>query len=280
MRKRLSELLRERAYHVKSRIHFVDNKFGLPSAARALTLIKQARLALVAATLLCGAASIVAMTQQQYAIAAETTQDTITVETIPGATVTDKVTDKARTSWPWYVCRASGLIAAVSLVLLIVSGVGQVTGFTYRLLEPLTAWASHRALGIVFGISILLHVGSLLFDHFLPFNILHLLVPWLSDYKPVTLFGIHLGSLYLALGIIALYLTAAIVISSLMWIDKKPHTWKWLHMLSYLVIIFVFVHALYLGTDVSHGWVRIAWLGCAACMVLVGVHRSWRAYTV
>lgn len=224
--------------------------------------------------------SVIMSASSPATAAASAAQDTITVETIPGATVTDKVTEKARTAWPWYVCRASGLIAAISLVLLLISGVGQVTGFTYRLLEPLTAWASHRALGIVFGISVFLHVFSLLFDHFMPFNLLHLLIPWLSDYKPVTLLGIHMGSLYLALGILSLYMTAAIVISSLVWIDKKPHTWKWLHVLSYMLMLFVFIHALYLGTDTSHGWVRIAWLASAGLVAGATIHRMWRAYTV
>ena len=177
---------------------------------------------LIVAILLGSMMGIFALERPVAFAASSPAQDTIVVETIPGATVTEKVTDRARSSWPWYLCRASGLIAAVSLVLLLLSGIGQVTGFTYKLLEPLTAWASHRALGIVFGLSVFVHVFSLLFDHFMPFNLLHLLIPWLSDYKPATIFGMHVGSLYLALGIIALYLTAAIVITSLVWIDIKP----------------------------------------------------------
>jgi DMSO/TMAO reductase YedYZ heme-binding membrane subunit len=77
----------------------------------------------------------------------------------------------------------------------------------------------------------------------------------------------------------ALYLTAIIVITSLVWIDRKPHIWKWLHLLSYIVMFFVFVHALYLGTDVAHGWVRLAWLASAAGIAWVGVHRAWRSFT-
>lgn len=215
----------------------------------------------------------------QPALAQSPPPNTVTVETVQGASVSEKVIQKARSSWPWYVVRASGIVAAVSLVVLMLSGIGQITGNTYRFLEPLTAWASHRALGIVFGVTVVLHVGGLLFDHFTSFTIWDLLIPWLSDYKPVTLFGIHLGSLYMALGVLSFYLTGAVVITSLTIINKRSHLWKVIHLASYVIIMMVFVHALYLGTDVSHGWMSAVWFACAAAILGGSIFRLWRAYT-
>lgn len=209
-----------------------------------------------------------------------TNSGSIVVQTIPGPTVAQKLTDRTKTSWSWYVTRGSGLIAAVSLVVLMLSGMGLVTGFTFRFLEPLTAWASHRALGIIFGISVLIHMVSLLFDHFVPFNVLQLLVPWLSNYKPVTVFGLQLGSLYVALGVLAFYGVALVVISSLLWVEKKPYIWKLTHLLSYLVILFVFIHALYLGTDLTHGILRWLWIATGVGIVGVALYRLWRAKTI
>lgn len=203
----------------------------------------------------------------------------IIVETIPDQTVAEKLTEKARTSWPWYVTRASGLVAAGSLVILMLSGMGLVGGYTFKFLEPITAWASHRALGITFGISVLAHVFVLLFDHFAPFNIWHLLIPWLSDFKPVILFGIHFGSLYLALGILSLYGVVAIVLTSLVWIEKKPYVWKLTHLISYLVMFFVYIHALYLGTDLASGILRWIWIILGVFVGLMVLYRLWRAKT-
>lgn len=203
----------------------------------------------------------------------------IQVQTVPGQTLSQKVLQTTEHSWPWYLVRASGLVAAAALVLLMLSGIGQITGYTYSLLEPLTAWATHRALGIVFGISVIIHVGGLLFDHFLPFTVLELLVPWMSDYKPVTIAGFQLGSLYVALGVLALYLTAAIVISSLLIINKQPRYWKLIHLLSYLTMLFVFIHALYIGTDVATGWPRVIWIGLAVSIAALAINRSRRAFT-
>lgn len=203
----------------------------------------------------------------------------IVVQTVPGPTVTQKVATQFKSSWPWYLVRGSGFVAAISLFILILSGIGQVTGYTYKFLEPLTAWASHRALGIVFGLSVTMHILGLLFDHFLPFTIGQVLVPWLSHYRPVTLWGHHFGSLWVALGIFAFYLTVIVVISSLLWIDKKPHTWKWLHILSYVLISLVFIHALYIGTDTAYGLVRLVWIAGGIGIVAAILHRLWRAYT-
>lgn len=205
---------------------------------------------------------------------------TIIVQTIPGPTVAQKISQRAESSWPWYVTRASGFVAAAALFMLILSGIGLVAGGAFRFLEPLTAWASHRALGLTFGISVLIHMSSLLFDHFVPFNILDVLVPWLSNYKPVSLFGFQLGSLFVALGVLAFYGVAAIIITSIVWVDKKPHTWKIFHLLSYLVLLFVFVHALYLGTDLAGGILRLVWLALGLIMALAILYRLWRAKTI
>lgn len=203
----------------------------------------------------------------------------IVVQTIPGPTVADKLTARTKASWPWYVARGSGMAAAIFLVILMLSGIGLVTGHTFRFLEPLTAWASHRALGIAFSISVLLHMFSLLFDHFSPFNIWQLLVPWMSKYRPVSIFGFHLGSLYVALGVLAFYMIILITITSLFWVEKKPYLWKISHLLSYIVILLVFVHALYLGTDVTHGLLRWLWITLGVGIALASILRLWRAKT-
>jgi len=214
------------------------------------------------------------------AVAESTLFGNVIVQDIPGPSVAQKFISRTQSSWPWFLARSSGLVAAIALVLLMLSGIGQITGDTFRFLAPLTAWASHRALGITFGVAVLVHMGSLLFDTFVPFTILQLLVPWLSDYKPVTLAGIQLGSLYVALGVLTFYGVAVVIISSLLWVEKKPYTWKWMHLLSYILAVFIFIHALYLGTDLAHGFFRLLWIGLAIAVAVAAVYRLWRAKTI
>ena len=211
---------------------------------------------------------------------AATSAGNIVVQSIPGPTLAQQIFLKVQSSWPWYLVRGSGIIAALSLLILMLSGLGSVTGQTFRFFEPITAWASHRALGIVFAISIILHMSGLLFDHFVSFNIFTLIVPWLSNYKPVTIFGLHLGSIFVSLGVFAFYMALIIVISSLLWVEKKPYIWKLLHLLSYLVLVFVFIHALYLGTDLASGLLRYVWTAIGIGGLGLIIYRLWRSRTI
>lgn len=204
----------------------------------------------------------------------------VSVPTIEGPSLTQQLTDRAKSSWPWYITRAAGLTAAVLLVVLVLSGVGLITGYTYKFLEPLNAWATHRALGLAFGVAVIVHIVALLFDRFVPFSIAQVLLPFASNYREVTIAGYHLGSLYVALGVFALYAILALIISSILWIDKKPHTWRILHYLSYLIVIFVFIHALYLGTDLAHGFFRIVWIIFGIAVAAAILARLRRARTI
>lgn len=224
--------------------------------------------------------AVIGFSKSPTALAATSSGGNIIVQTIPGPTVAQKLTERTKSSWSWYVARGSGLVAAAALIVLVLSGIGQVTGYTYKFLDPLTAWASHRALGIAFGVSVLIHMTSLLFDHFVPFNILQVLVPWLSSYKPATVFGMHLGSLWVALGVLAFYGVVLVIVTSLLWVEKKPYTWKLFHLLAYVILLFVFVHALYLGTDLVHGVYRWLWIILGIITSLAVLHRLWRAKTV
>jgi sulfoxide reductase heme-binding subunit YedZ len=204
----------------------------------------------------------------------------IIVQTVSGPTVASQLAKRTQSSWSWYLTRASGMIASFALVLLLLSGIGQVTGYTFRFLEPLTAWASHRALGLTFTVAVLVHMFTLLFDHFVPFSLGTLFVPWLSSYKPVTLYGHHLGSLYVALGVLAFYAVVVVVLTSLFWIDKKPYIWKISHLLSYFILAAVFVHTLNLGTDVQSGFFRWLWIGAGIVLLGATINRLWRAKTI
>ena len=205
-----------------------------------------------------------------------TDKPNVLVNPVQGPTVSKQLGTRANASWPWYITRAAGFVAAISLALLILSGTGFITGATFKFLEPLTAWATHKAIAYVFAISAVVHVVALLFDKFVPFTIVQVLVPFLSNYKEVTIAGHHLGSLYVALGVISLYFVLAIMLTSILWIDKKPHTWKAFHFLAYLTIIFVFFHALYLGTDLMHGIFRTLWIIVGIGLAIAIVYRTRR----
>jgi sulfoxide reductase heme-binding subunit YedZ len=180
-------------------------------------------------------------------------------------------THRVASSWPWYIIRAAGFTAAGLIILLMLSGIGQVTGFTYRFIAPIKAWAIHKALALALCIAIVIHVSFLLIDHYVRFSLLQLFVPFLSRYNNKTqLLGLPLGWAAIAFGILAMYGVAIIVFSSLGWIDTKKRAWRKLHYLSYIVALFVFLHALTAGSDLEYGAFRAVWI-LLGLVVLAGI---------
>jgi len=173
-------------------------------------------------------------------------------------------------TWPWYIVRGAGFVAVLLIFLLMLSGIGQVTGHMYRLFEPSKAWAIHRALAIALCFSIAIHVLFLLLDHTLSFSLPQLFIPFISHYK----------SFWVGLGVLSMYFVAIIVASSLNWIDTKKGVWKNLHFTSYLVLVLVYFHALYTGTDLAYGAFRAIWIAIGVVMLLAVVLRLWRSGTL
>ena len=174
------------------------------------------------------------------------------------------------TTWPWYIVRGAGFIAAFLIFALMISGIGLVTGHIFRIFEPAVAWAVHRALAIALCVSIAVHVLFLLIDHKVSFSLPQLFIPFISSFH----------NLSVGLGIIAMYGVAIVVASSLGWIDTKKKVWKNLHFTSYLVLVLVFLHALLTGSDLAYGTFRTVWLSFGAIMALAILIRLWRAGTL
>ena len=204
----------------------------------------------------------------------------VIVPAVQGPSIVSNLKNRAKTAWPWYITRASGIVAAILLVILILSGIGLITGYSFKFLEPLNASATDRAMGLAFFVAVLVHGFSLLFDSYIRFNLIQVLFPFASNYRVTTILHHKVGSLYVALGIIAFYLILAIVLSSLYWIDKKPHRWKSLHFLAYLVMVFVFIHALYIGTDFARGIFRTLWILFGIIVAISIFYRLSRAKSI
>jgi DMSO/TMAO reductase YedYZ heme-binding membrane subunit len=183
----------------------------------------------------------------------------------------------ATQSWAWYLVRASGLMALVLLILLILSGIGLITGYTFRFLEPVAAWAVHRAMAIGMIVSIMVHGTFLLFDKFVPFTIFQVLVPFSSNFHRVSFAGIPLGSLFIAFGVVSFYALLLVVLTSLLIRDRAKKIWKLIHYLSYLSVVLVYFHALNTGTDFESGPLRVVWIAVGVLLLAAFATRLRRA---
>lgn len=193
------------------------------------------------------------------------------------------VSERVSSSWPWYLLRASGLLAAILLFTLIISGIGMVTGWTYRITEPTKAWTIHKALAYGLLACVLIHMTTLLIDNYMSFTLSQLFIPFTSTYSNNTkLLGIDFKIFAVADGVLAFYGIILVVGSSLgwlKWIENKKRLWHWLHYASYVVVLLMFIHSLNTGTDLKSGWLRSIWIILLIFVIMSVVSRLRRAGT-
>lgn len=172
--------------------------------------------------------------------------------------------------WPWIIARVSGLVAYVLLFLIMLLGEAVKTGLTYRFMSPTTVWAVHKYFGIALSFVVLAHIVSLLFDDFLNFTLVELLVPMVSHFSPVLV----------SLGIIGLYLFAAIAVSSLWYLDKFPRFWRLLHYMGYPTFVLLFLHGVLIGTDTKLLLVQIMYWVTAGILSAFTIYRLRISYLI
>jgi len=140
---------------------------------------------------------------------------------------------------PWYISRSSAIVAYLLCFAVIAWGFGMTTGLSYKITNPVKAWTIHKYMGIALGVIVAVHALSLLFDKFINFGILDILIPFSSDYKPV----------FLSLGIIGFYFLMATIFASVFLRVKSPKFWRASHYFTYPLFALGLFHGLFIGTD-------------------------------
>lgn len=148
----------------------------------------------------------------------------------------------------WYVARSTGYVAWALVSASVISGLLLATRITHG--RPRPAWTLdlHRFLGGAAVAFSALHVAGLVADTYVSFGWADVLVPWASRWKP--------GAV--ALGVVGLYLLAAVEISSLLMRRLPKRAWRAIHLLSYLLFWSATFHLLAAGTDADNPVSRVA----------------------
>jgi predicted ferric reductase len=139
----------------------------------------------------------------------------------------------------WYVTRASGLTGYFLLWLSMVWGFAIPTGFMKPVLENVFSYDFHEHLSLVGLGFVLIHLLVLLFDQYLPFSILQLLVPFIDTYRP----------LWVGLGIISFYVLLLVTFTFYLRQRIGAKTFRSIHVLSLVSYLGTTLHGLFAGTD-------------------------------
>jgi sulfoxide reductase heme-binding subunit YedZ len=153
------------------------------------------------------------------------------------------VASGASDSTVWYVIRGTGIIAFLLLALAV--SVGLV--ITSRVLPAgrprVDMYEVHTFVSLLALAFTSVHGVTLLLDKFVSFSVVQILVPFTSSYRPFSV----------ALGILSLYIAAAVYGSfwARHYIGYK--TWRTLHYASFIAFILADLHGILSGTD-THTW--------------------------
>lgn len=165
----------------------------------------------------------------------------------PANSLAAPIETKTAISLPWYTARAAGLVAYILMFFIVMLGAGMTTGYAYNYVNPVKAWLIHKYLSLALGLTLLMHVFSLLFDKFMKFGWQDILIPFFSNYKPI----------FLSLGILGFYLLLVIIFSSLWFRLKYQRAWRGIHYTVYALFVFSLIHGFFTGTDSKTIWMQI-----------------------
>jgi predicted ferric reductase len=168
----------------------------------------------------------------------------------------------------WSIARASGITAFVALSLDVIFGLFVSTRAADQLLPRASSTELHRWLsGVALSLTAT-HLVALLVDPFVGYDVLDLLVPMVSSYRPVAV----------GLGVVAACGAVAVHGSFAMRKRLGPKTWRRLHFVSFGVYTAALLHGLLAGTDTTQAGVQALYLASgAAVMLLVAVRLRSRS---
>jgi ferric reductase like protein len=165
----------------------------------------------------------------------------------------------------WYVARSAGLVAWCLLTASVLWGLSMTTRVTGKRVRRPWLLDLHRYLGGLAAIFTGVHVGAIVLDTYVHFDLASVLVPFASSWHPVAV----------AWGVVAGYLLLAVELTSLARAHLPRRLWRATHFASFPLFFFATLHGITAGTDAHSIAVRaIAVLGVAAVTALTAVRVS------
>jgi methionine sulfoxide reductase heme-binding subunit len=157
---------------------------------------------------------------------------------------------------PWYVSRATGVVALVLLTAVMLLGIlinrqGRLPGLPRFAVTNL-----HRNLSLMAVVFIVIHVVTAVLDGYVSIPLISVVVPFTSGYE-----GFWLG-----LGAISFDLMLALIVTSLIRGRLSRRVWKAVHWLAYASWPIAFAHSIGSSTDLQGGLLLALSVACAAAL--------------
>jgi hypothetical protein len=163
----------------------------------------------------------------------------------------------------WYATRATGVVSLVLLTLSLDLGILVSVRFVTERWPRFVTIGVHRNTSLLVVVFLALHIMTAVLDPYAPVGWPSLLIPFVSQYRP----------LWLGLGTVAFDLLLALIVTSLLRTRIGHRTWRIVHWAAYACWPVAVVHALGTGTDPKAPFILGLILVCAASVLAAG---AWR----
>jgi sulfoxide reductase heme-binding subunit YedZ len=142
----------------------------------------------------------------------------------------------------WYIARASGIIAWLFITASVLWGILLSTKLFPAHRRPAWLLDLHRGLGALSVLFLLTHVGALVADNYVHFDIVDILVPVASEWK----------TWQVAIGVFAFWGVVIVEFTSLAMKHLPKKLWRGIHFTSYLTFLLTSFHGTFAGTDATN----------------------------
>ncbi len=163
----------------------------------------------------------------------------------------------------WYIARGTGFVAVVMLTISVTLGIVTTLRWSAPRWPRFVTATLHKNISLLSVVFLTIHVASTLFDPVSPVHLLNAIIPFTGRYRP---FGIGLG-------VVAIDLLAALIVTSLLRGRIGYRVWRAVHWSAYACWPVAMLHGFQSGTDAATMWARVVYLSCAA---LVTAAVAWR----
>jgi methionine sulfoxide reductase heme-binding subunit len=163
----------------------------------------------------------------------------------------------------WYTARGTGFVAVIMLTASVTLGILTSLRWSAPRWPRFVTAALHKNISLLSVVFLATHIATTLFDPVSPVRLVNAIVPFTGTYRP----------LGIGLGVVAVDLLAALVITSLLKQRIGYRIWRAMHWSAYACWPVAMLHGLNAGTDAASPWARAVYVTCAAAVLAA---TGWR----
>lgn len=157
----------------------------------------------------------------------------------------------------WYIARGTGFVTVIMLTVSVALGVLTTMRWSAHRWPRFVTATLHKNISLLAVVFLAIHIATTLLDPVSPVHLMNAIVPFTGRYR----------ALGIGLGVVAVDLLIALIVTSLLRQRIGYRIWRAVHWSAYACWPFAMLHGLRSGTDASMPWARTVYLACAAAML-------------